>query len=170
MSDSLGGANIDKSVNNNSPMGSGNPGTPQDQNSHPLRHPDTPHNPGTPHSAAPSSGNAPHTPMTSNSGSLPLSHGGAGAASTPSNSAAISTANTSSTNSTTTQAANADQNNANNQPLPNNDPISDLNFDPAAIIDGENTDGDLDVSKFYLFYMKYSIFFILDSRNVTKSG
>ncbi len=167
MSDSLGGANIDKSVNNSSPMGSQNPGTPQDQNSHPLRHPDTPHNPGTPHSAAPSSGNAPHTQMTSNSGSLPLGHGGAGAASTPSNSAAMSTANTpqssSSTlsNNTTTQAANADQNNANNQPLPNNDPISDLNFDPAAIIDGDDTAGEgLDVSRLNLFLRKWpSLFF-----------
>ena len=158
MSDSLGGANMDKSVNNNSPMGQ-NPSTPQatDANSHPLRHPDTPHNPGTPHSAGPSSGNAPHTPVTSGTATTPLSHGGAGAASTTpgSNGAApqsSSTGNggsnaTSSQTTSTTNTSSTDSNNAANSLITNNDLPSDLNFDPAAIIDGEGTGQEgLDVS------------------------
>lgn len=163
MSDSLGGANVDKSVNLNSasPMGQ-NPGTPQtgDVNSHALRHPDTPHNPGTPHSAGPSSGNAPHTPITSGTATTPLSHGGAGAASTTpggSNGAAPQSVgsgngnggpNTSSAPSLLSNTPNAnslDTNNAANSL--SNDLPSDLNFDPAAIIEGEGTGQEgLDVS------------------------
>ena len=162
MSDSLGGANMDKSVNNNSPMGQ-NPGTPQatDVNSsHPLRHPDTPHNPGTPHSAGPSSGNAPQTPVTSGTATTPLSHGGAGAASTTpgSNGAAPqqstggnggsnNTPSSSATPTNTTNTSSTDTNNAANSLLQNNDLPSDLNFDPAAIINGDETGQEgLDVS------------------------
>ena len=164
MSDSLGGANMDKSVNNNSPMGQ-NPSTPQttDANSHPLRHPDTPHNPGTPHSAGPS---APLTPVTSGTATTPLSHGGAGAASTTpgSNGAAPqsignggsnNTPSSSATTANTTNTSATDSNNAANSLQLNNDLPSDLNFDPAAIIDGEGTGQEgLDVSTVISFFSR----------------